>query len=88
MGNRKASAPIHLFFGLGEVVYMGAKVPHSIYSSTRHIHNWHIHTKRNYHDTTPLILSVGEEQEISIKQAAELVADAMGFDLQKIKVSK
>lgn len=38
---------------------------------------------RNYHDVDPLILSVGEEEEISIKTAAETVASAMGLDPSK-----
>lgn len=44
--------------------------------------------RRNYHEVDPVILSVGEDQEISIKQAAELVAQEMGFDLDKIKVGR
>ena len=38
---------------------------------------------RSYHDVDPLILSVGEEEEISIKTAAETVASAMGLDPAK-----
>lgn len=38
---------------------------------------------RNYHDVDPIILSVGEEEEISIKAAAEAVASAMGMDPSK-----
>lgn len=42
-----------------------------------------IWTVRNYVDVEPLILSVGEEDEISIREAAEAVAAAMGMDPSK-----
>jgi len=32
-----------------------------------------------YKESEPIILSVGEEDEVSIKEAAELVAQAMDF---------
>jgi len=35
---------------------------------------------RNYDETSPIILSVGEEDEISIAEAAQAIAEAMGFD--------
>ena len=35
---------------------------------------------RAYEETEPIILSVGEEDEISIKEAAELVAKGFDFD--------
>lgn len=35
---------------------------------------------REYDDVEPLILSVGEDEEVSIKQAADAVVAAMGFD--------
>lgn len=38
---------------------------------------------RHYDDVDPLILSVGEEDEISIRAAAETVASAMGMDPSK-----
>lgn len=34
---------------------------------------------RSYHETEPVILSVSEEDEISIKEAAELVAKGYDF---------
>lgn len=34
---------------------------------------------RNYDDVEPLILSVGEDEEVSIKDAADAVVKAMGF---------
>ncbi|KAK3737250.1 hypothetical protein RRG08_009297 [Elysia crispata] len=34
---------------------------------------------REYNEVTPIILSVGEEDEISIKEAADLVVEAVGF---------
>ncbi|XP_059154366.1 GDP-L-fucose synthase-like [Physella acuta] len=34
---------------------------------------------REYKEVAPIILSVGEEDEISIKEAADLVVEAMGF---------
>eukprot|EP01064_Diplonema_japonicum_P035448 TRINITY_DN768_c2_g1_i3.p1 TRINITY_DN768_c2_g1~~TRINITY_DN768_c2_g1_i3.p1 ORF type:complete len:317 (+),score=69.77 TRINITY_DN768_c2_g1_i3:300-1250(+) len=34
---------------------------------------------RNYNETDPIILSVGEEEEISIKEAVHSIVDAMGF---------
>ncbi|XP_066285659.1 GDP-L-fucose synthase-like isoform X2 [Branchiostoma lanceolatum] len=34
---------------------------------------------KDYHETEPIILSVGEEDEISIKESAELVMEAMDF---------
>jgi len=34
---------------------------------------------RNYNEVSPLILSVGEEEEVSIKQAAEAVVKGMKF---------
>ncbi|KAI0718563.1 epimerase-domain-containing protein [Cerioporus squamosus] len=34
---------------------------------------------RNYDDVEPLILSVGEDEEVSIKEAADAVVKAMGF---------
>jgi len=42
-----------------------------------------IWTVLNYNDVEPLILSVGEEDEISIKQAAEHVAAGMGLNPKK-----
>ena len=36
---------------------------------------------REYTETEPIILSVGEEDEISIKEAAEHVVEAMGFEV-------
>ncbi|KNC47914.1 GDP-L-fucose synthase [Thecamonas trahens ATCC 50062] len=35
---------------------------------------------REYHESDPIILSVGEEDEVSIKQAAETVLSAIGFE--------
>lgn len=37
-------------------------------------------TLRNYHSVDPIILSVGEEDEVSIGDVAHLVAEAMGFE--------
>ncbi|XP_072911172.1 GDP-L-fucose synthase-like [Hemitrygon akajei] len=34
---------------------------------------------REYQETEPIILSVGEEEEVSIKEAAESIVSAMGF---------
>ena len=34
---------------------------------------------RNYDSVEPLILSVGEDEEVSIKQAADAVVKAVGF---------
>ncbi|XP_044525392.1 GDP-L-fucose synthase isoform X1 [Gracilinanus agilis] len=34
---------------------------------------------REYNEVDPIILSVGEEDEVSIKEAAEAIAEAMGF---------
>ncbi|XP_074059078.1 GDP-L-fucose synthase isoform X2 [Macrotis lagotis] len=34
---------------------------------------------REYNEVDPIILSVGEEDEVSIKEAAETIAEAMGF---------
>ena len=36
-------------------------------------------TLRNYESVDPIILSVGEEEEVSIKDVALLVAEAMDF---------
>lgn len=33
----------------------------------------------NYHSTEPIILSVGEEDEVSIADVARYIADAMDF---------
>ena len=35
---------------------------------------------RNYNEISPIILSVGEEEEVSIKQAAEAVVKGMHFE--------
>ena len=35
---------------------------------------------RNYHETDPIILSVGEEDEVSIADAAKMIATAMDFE--------
>ena len=35
---------------------------------------------RQYHSPEPIILSVGEEDEVSIGRVAELVAEGMGFE--------
>ena len=35
---------------------------------------------RNYDDVEPLILSVGEDEEVSIKQVADAVVKAVGFE--------
>ena len=34
---------------------------------------------RDYEETAPIILSVGEEDEVSIKEAVEMIVEAMGF---------
>jgi len=39
-----------------------------------------IWTMRQYHSPEPIILSVGEEDEVSIGRVAELVAEGMGFE--------
>lgn len=39
-----------------------------------------IWTMRNYHEVDPIILSVGEEDEVSIADAAKMIATAMGFE--------
>jgi GDP-L-fucose synthase len=36
---------------------------------------------REYRETEPIILSVGEEDEVSIADAAHAIADAMGFQV-------
>ena len=36
---------------------------------------------REYKETDPIILSVGEEDEVSIADAAHAIADAMGFQV-------
>lgn len=35
---------------------------------------------RNYHEVDPIILSVGEEDEVSIADAAKMIASAMDFE--------
>lgn len=35
---------------------------------------------RDYHEIDPIILSVGEEDEVSIKQVAESIVKAMKFE--------
>lgn len=35
---------------------------------------------RNYHEVDPIILSVGEEDEVSIADAAKMIASAMEFE--------
>lgn len=35
---------------------------------------------RNYHEVDPIILSVGEEDEVSIADAAKMIASAMNFE--------
>ncbi|KAK3097098.1 hypothetical protein FSP39_006333 [Pinctada imbricata] len=37
---------------------------------------------REYNETDPIILSVGEEDEVSIKEAADTIVDAVGFSGQ------
>lgn len=39
-----------------------------------------IWTMRNYHEVDPIILSVGEEDEVSIADAAKMIASAMDFE--------
>ena len=34
---------------------------------------------REYNETAPIILSVGEEEEVSIKEAVEMIVEAMDF---------
>uniref|UniRef100_A0A6Q2XFQ6 GDP-L-fucose synthase n=1 Tax=Esox lucius TaxID=8010 RepID=A0A6Q2XFQ6_ESOLU len=34
---------------------------------------------REYHEVDPIILSVGEDEEVSIKEAAEVVVESLGF---------
>ena len=38
---------------------------------------------REYKETDPIILSVGEEDEVSIADAAHAIADAMGFQVRR-----
>ncbi len=42
---------------------------------------------RNYDEPEPIILSVDEQDEISIKDVAELIAEAMDYDIARIKVT-
>lgn len=35
---------------------------------------------REYNEIEPIILSVGEEDEVSIKQVADAIVEAMGFE--------
>lgn len=35
---------------------------------------------REYHEVDPIILSVGEEDEVSIADAAKMIASAMDFE--------
>lgn len=39
-----------------------------------------IWTMRNYHEVDPIILSVGEEAEVSIADAAKMIASSMDFE--------
>lgn len=39
-----------------------------------------IWTLREYDEIAPIILSVGEEDEVSIKQVAEAIVDSMEYD--------
>eukprot|EP00618_Florenciella_parvula_P032850 CAMPEP_0119477914 /NCGR_PEP_ID=MMETSP1344-20130328/7883_1 /TAXON_ID=236787 /ORGANISM="Florenciella parvula, Strain CCMP2471" /LENGTH=363 /DNA_ID=CAMNT_0007512021 /DNA_START=717 /DNA_END=1808 /DNA_ORIENTATION=- len=41
-------------------------------------------TLRDYHDPEPIILSVGEEEEVSIKDVALMVAEASGLPLERV----
>lgn len=34
---------------------------------------------RDYNEVSPIILSVGEEDEVSIKDAVEMIVEAMNF---------
>lgn len=34
---------------------------------------------REYNEPSPIILSVGEEEEVSIKEAVEMIVEAMDF---------
>ena len=43
---------------------------------------------RNYDETDPIILSVGEEEEVSIAEAAFAVAEAMGFKVTPFSFAK
>jgi len=40
---------------------------------------------REYKEIEPIILSVGEEDEVSIKDVALMIAEASGFPLERIK---
>jgi nucleoside-diphosphate-sugar epimerase len=35
---------------------------------------------REYDDVSPVILSVGEDEEVSIKQVADAIVKAVGYD--------
>jgi nucleoside-diphosphate-sugar epimerase len=41
---------------------------------------------RDYNEVDPIILSVDENDEISIKEVADMIAEAMGYPLDRIKV--
>jgi nucleoside-diphosphate-sugar epimerase len=43
---------------------------------------------RDYNEVDPIILSVDENDEISIKEVADMIAEAMGYPLDRIKVLK
>jgi len=40
---------------------------------------------REYNDILPIILSVGEEDEISIRDVALMIAEASGYPLERMK---
>jgi GDP-L-fucose synthase len=45
-------------------------------------------TLDNYHEPDPIILSVGEEDEVSIKDVALMVAKAMDFQVRTQTVER
>lgn len=63
-GEAKISEHVHLFF-LNDT------------QTTVRLQVW---TMRNYHSVDPIILSVGEEDEVSIADAAKMIASAMDFE--------
>jgi GDP-L-fucose synthase len=63
-----------------DFVIMGTGSPLRQFIYSRDLAKLFIWTLRNYEEVDPIILSVGEEEEVSIKHVANSIVNAMKFD--------
>lgn len=70
---------IHILETEDSFVISGSGKPLRQFIYSRDLARLMIWTLREYEEIEPIILSVGEEDEVSIKQVADAIVEAMGY---------